>query len=159
MRISEKRSVCAITDVSRIRLARPFKSLFFFLTFNSVIPISSFLIMLAARFPLSIPFKHCMQLLRRGRRLIRKGGDIKYRVGKDNTVPDVFSRLIRLKHDSNSLSEDKDILEDVINKYYCYNATVRSKYPTNLKIISRKNTMMRVNGRKFISVFVFTAVR
>jgi hypothetical protein len=32
--------------------------------------------MLAARFPLSIPFKHCMQLLRRERRLIRKGGDI-----------------------------------------------------------------------------------
>jgi hypothetical protein len=32
--------------------------------------------MLAARFPLFIPSKHCIQLLRRGRRLIRKGGDV-----------------------------------------------------------------------------------
>jgi hypothetical protein len=50
--------------------------------------------------------------------------DIRYRVNKNNTVSDVFSRLIRLKYDSNSLFENKDIFENVINKYYYYNATV-----------------------------------
>jgi hypothetical protein len=44
--------------------------------------------------------------------------------GSSITVPDILSRLIRLKYDSKSLSEDKDILENVINKYYCYNITV-----------------------------------
>jgi hypothetical protein len=74
--------MCAIKNVSRIRLTRLFKSLLFFknlfsfLIFNSAIPISSFLIMLAARFPLSIPFKHYMHLFRRGRRLIRKKENI-----------------------------------------------------------------------------------
>jgi hypothetical protein len=50
--------------------------------------------------------------------------DIRYRASKNNTVPDVLSRLTRLIYDSNSLSEDKNILEDAINKYYYYNATV-----------------------------------
>jgi hypothetical protein len=68
--------VCAIRDVNRIRLARLFKSLFSFFIFNPAILIFSFLIVLAARFFLFIPFKYCMYLLRRGRRLIRKRGDI-----------------------------------------------------------------------------------
>jgi hypothetical protein len=70
--------MCAIRDANRIRmrLARPSKSLLSFLIFNPATPISSFPIVLAARFPLSIPFKHYIQLLRRRRRLIRKGGDI-----------------------------------------------------------------------------------
>jgi hypothetical protein len=50
--------------------------------------------------------------------------DIKYRVNKDNIVPDIISRLIYLKYDPNSLSKDKNILEDAINKYYCYNIIV-----------------------------------
>jgi hypothetical protein len=50
--------------------------------------------------------------------------DIRYRAGKNNTVPNAFSRLIRLKHDSNSLSEDKNIFENAINKYHYYNAIV-----------------------------------
>jgi hypothetical protein len=62
--------------------------------------------------------------------------DIKYRVNKNNTVPDVFSRLIRLKYDSNSLSENKDIFENVINKYHCYNAIVieiSDEFKNNIK--------------------------
>jgi hypothetical protein len=47
--------------------------------------------------------------------------DIKYRADKNNIVPNILSRLIRLKHDSNSLFKDKNILEDAINKYYYYN--------------------------------------
>jgi hypothetical protein len=50
--------------------------------------------------------------------------DIRYRASKNNTVPNVLSRLTRLKYDSNSLSENKDILEDAINKYYYYNIIV-----------------------------------
>jgi hypothetical protein len=84
MRISDRRSVCAIRDANRIRLARlskslpsfTKKSLLSFLILNPVTPISSFPIVLAVRFPLSSPFKRCIQLLRRGQRLIRKGGDI-----------------------------------------------------------------------------------
>jgi hypothetical protein len=62
--------------------------------------------------------------------------DIKYRVNKDNIVPDTFSRLIRLKYNSNSLSEDKNILEDAINKYYYYNITVieiSDEFKNNIK--------------------------
>jgi hypothetical protein len=62
--------------------------------------------------------------------------DIRYRVNKNNTVPDAFSRLIRLKHDSNSLSENKDIFEDTINKYYYYNATaieIFDEFKNNIK--------------------------
>jgi hypothetical protein len=69
------RSVCAIRNVSRIRLARLSKSLPF-LIFNPAISISLFLIVLAARFPLSISFKRYIQLLRRERRLIRKRENI-----------------------------------------------------------------------------------
>jgi hypothetical protein len=47
--------------------------------------------------------------------------DIRYRADKNYTVSDIFSRLIHLKHDSNSLSENKNILEDIINEYYYYN--------------------------------------
>jgi hypothetical protein len=62
--------------------------------------------------------------------------DIKYRVNKNNTVPDIFSCLIRLKHDSNSLPENKDILETVINKYYYYNTIVieiSDEFKNNIK--------------------------
>jgi hypothetical protein len=65
-----------------------------------------------------------LRLVRAGLYLFQYALDIRYRVNKNNTVPDVLSRLARLKYDSNSLFEDKDILEDVINKYHCYNATV-----------------------------------
>jgi hypothetical protein len=68
--------MCAIKNVNQIRLTRSFKNLFSFLIFNPAIPISSFSIMLAARFPLFIFFKYYMQLFRRGRRFIRKGEDI-----------------------------------------------------------------------------------
>jgi hypothetical protein len=50
--------------------------------------------------------------------------DIRYRANKNNNVSDIFSRLTRLKYDSNSLSEDKDIFENAINKFYCYNIIV-----------------------------------
>jgi hypothetical protein len=43
--------------------------------------------------------------------------DIKYRANKNNIVPNIFSRLTRLKYDSNSLFKNKDIFEDAINKY------------------------------------------
>jgi hypothetical protein len=77
-----KRLICAIRNVNRIRLIRPFKNLLFsknllsFLIFNPAILISSFLIILTARFLLSISFKYCMYLFRRERRLIRKEGNI-----------------------------------------------------------------------------------
>jgi hypothetical protein len=50
--------------------------------------------------------------------------DIKYYINKNNIVPNALSRLTPLKYDSNSLSKDKDIFENAINKYHCYNATV-----------------------------------
>jgi hypothetical protein len=62
--------------------------------------------------------------------------DIRYRVNKNNTVPDAFSRLTRLKYDSNSLSEDKNIFEDIINKYYYYNVIViemSDEFKNNIK--------------------------
>jgi hypothetical protein len=62
--------------------------------------------------------------------------DIKYHAGKDNTVSDIFSRLIRLKYDSNSLSEDKNIFEDIINEYYYYNIIVieiSDEFKNNIK--------------------------
>jgi hypothetical protein len=62
--------------------------------------------------------------------------DIRYRVGKDNIVPDVFSRLIYLKHDSNSLFENENIFEDAINKYYYYNIIVieiSDEFKNNIK--------------------------
>jgi hypothetical protein len=62
--------------------------------------------------------------------------DIRYRVSKNNTVPNILSRLIRLKYDSNSLSENKNILEDIINKYYYYNTTVieiSDEFKNNIK--------------------------
>jgi hypothetical protein len=71
-----KRLICAIRNINRIRLTRLSKNLFSFLIFTSATRISSFSIILTARFLLSIPFKHCMYLLRRGRRFIRKRGDI-----------------------------------------------------------------------------------
>jgi hypothetical protein len=68
--------VCAIKNASRIRLARLSKNLLSFLIFNPATLISLFFKVLAVRFPLSISFKRCIQLLRRERRLIRKRGDI-----------------------------------------------------------------------------------
>jgi hypothetical protein len=50
--------------------------------------------------------------------------DIRYRVNKNNIVPNVFSRLALLKYDSDLLSENKDIFEDAINKYHYYNMIV-----------------------------------
>jgi hypothetical protein len=62
--------------------------------------------------------------------------NIRYRVNKNNIVSDAFSRLTRLKHDSNSLSENKDIFEDTINKYHCYNTIVieiSDEFKNNIK--------------------------
>jgi hypothetical protein len=62
--------------------------------------------------------------------------NIRYRVNKNNIISDVLSRLIRLKYNSNSLSEDKNILENIINKYYCYNAIViemSDEFKNNIK--------------------------
>jgi hypothetical protein len=62
--------------------------------------------------------------------------DIKYRANKNNILSDILSRLIRLKHDSNSLSENKDILEDIINEYYYYNTIIieiSDKFKNNIK--------------------------
>jgi hypothetical protein len=62
--------------------------------------------------------------------------DIKYRADKNNTVPNALSRLARLKYDSNSLSENKGILEDAINEYHCYNAIVieiSDEFKNNIK--------------------------
>jgi hypothetical protein len=62
--------------------------------------------------------------------------DIRYRAGKNNTVSDALSRLTCLKYDSNSLFENKDILEDIINKYYYYNVTViemSDEFKNNIK--------------------------
>jgi hypothetical protein len=62
--------------------------------------------------------------------------DIKYRVNKNNIVSNAFSRLIRLKYDSNSLFKDKDIFEDAINKYYYYNVIVieiSDEFKNNIK--------------------------
>jgi hypothetical protein len=62
--------------------------------------------------------------------------DIRYRVNKNNIIPDILSRLTRLKHDSNSLSEDKNIYENIINKYYYYNIIVieiSDEFENNIK--------------------------
>jgi hypothetical protein len=62
--------------------------------------------------------------------------DIRYRVNKNNTVSNIFSRLIRLKYDSNSLSEDKDILENIINKFHYYNIImieISNEFKNNIK--------------------------
>jgi hypothetical protein len=74
--------------------------------------------------------------VRAGLYLSQYAFDVRYRAGKDNIVPDVLSRLTRLKHDSNSLSENKDILENAINKYHYYNATVieiSDEFKNNIK--------------------------
>jgi hypothetical protein len=62
--------------------------------------------------------------------------DIRYCADKNNTVPNVLSHLTRLKYDSNSLSENKNILEDIIDKYYYYNTIVieiSDKFKNNIK--------------------------
>jgi hypothetical protein len=62
--------------------------------------------------------------------------DIKYRAGKNNIIPNILWRLIRLKYDSNSLSKNENILEDTINKYYYYNTTVieiSDEFKNNIK--------------------------
>jgi hypothetical protein len=62
--------------------------------------------------------------------------DIRHRVDKNNTVPNALSRLTRLKHDSNSLFENENILENTINKYHYYNATVieiSDEFKNNIK--------------------------
>jgi hypothetical protein len=62
--------------------------------------------------------------------------DIKYRANKNNIVSDVLSRLIHLKYDSNLLFEDKNILENAINKYYYYNIIViemSDEFKNNIK--------------------------
>jgi hypothetical protein len=84
--------------------------------------------------------------------------DVRYRADKNNIVPDAFSRLIYLKYDSNSLSEDKDIFKDIINEYYYYNIIV-IEISDEFKIISRKDTIMKINNRKFINIFIFTEGR
>jgi hypothetical protein len=62
--------------------------------------------------------------------------DIRYRADKNNTVLNAFSRLARLKHDSNSLSENKNILENAINEYHYYNTIVieiSDEFKNNIK--------------------------
>jgi hypothetical protein len=62
--------------------------------------------------------------------------DVRYRAGKNNIVPNVLSRLTRLKYDSNSLSENKNIFEDAINEYYYYNVIViemSDEFKNNIK--------------------------
>jgi hypothetical protein len=62
--------------------------------------------------------------------------DIKYRADKNNIVSDAFSRLTYLKYDSNLLSENKDIFENIINKYYCYNIIaieISDEFKNNIK--------------------------
>jgi hypothetical protein len=84
--------------------------------------------------------------------------DIRYCANKNNTVLNAFSRLTRLKHDSNSLSENKNILENAINEYYYYNTIIieiSDEFKNNIK----KNTIMKIDNRKFINVFAYTAVR
>jgi hypothetical protein len=77
-----------------------------------------------------------LRLVRAGLYLSQYALDIRHRAGKDNTVPDALSRLTRLKHDSNSLSEDEDILEDAIDEYHCYSATmieISDEFKNNIK--------------------------
>jgi hypothetical protein len=48
----------------------------------------------------------------------------------------MFSRLFRLKYDSDSLSENKNILEDAINEYYYYNMIIiemSDEFKNNIK--------------------------
>jgi hypothetical protein len=62
--------------------------------------------------------------------------DIRYRIDKNNIIPNAFSCLIYLKYDWNSLSENKNILENAINKYYYYNITVieiSDEFKNNIK--------------------------
>jgi hypothetical protein len=62
--------------------------------------------------------------------------DIRYRANKNNIISNILSRLTRLKYDSNSLSENKDIFEDAINKYHYYNITVieiSDEFKNNIK--------------------------
>jgi hypothetical protein len=62
--------------------------------------------------------------------------DIKYHINKNNIVPDVLSRLARLKYDSNLLSENKNIFENAINDYYYYNMImieISDKFKNNIK--------------------------
>jgi hypothetical protein len=62
--------------------------------------------------------------------------DIRYRADKNNIIPNIFSRLIYLKYDSNLLFEDKNIFEDAINKYHYYNIIViemSDEFKNNIK--------------------------
>jgi hypothetical protein len=77
-----------------------------------------------------------LRFVRAGLYLSQYTLDIKYRAGKNNTVPNALSRLIRLKYNSNSLSEDESILEDTINKYHYYNIIViemSDEFKNNIK--------------------------
>jgi hypothetical protein len=52
------------------------------------------------------------------------------------TVRKIRHLIIKSKYDSNSLSKDKNILEDIINKYYYYNAAViemSDEFKNNIK--------------------------
>jgi hypothetical protein len=44
--------------------------------------------------------------------------DIGYLDYKNNIVPDILSLFTYLKYDSDSLFENKNIFENIINKYY-----------------------------------------
>jgi hypothetical protein len=62
--------------------------------------------------------------------------DVRYYINKNNIVPDTFSRLIRLKYDSDSLFINKNIFEDAINKYYYYNTIIieiSDEFKNNIK--------------------------
>jgi hypothetical protein len=80
--------------------------------------------------------KFNLRLVRAELYLFQYALDIRYRADKDNIIPNAFSRLARLKYDSNSLSEDKGIFEDIINKYYYYNVIViemSDEFKNNIK--------------------------
>jgi hypothetical protein len=84
MRISERRSVCAIRNANLIRLTRLSKSLLSFSHIQSRHPNIFIFYNASSPFSLSISFKYCIQLFRQERRLIRKGGNITRIIGRSD---------------------------------------------------------------------------
>jgi hypothetical protein len=76
IRISERRSICAIKNISRIRLIYLSKNLFSFSYIQSRYSNIFIFYNVSSPFSLSIFIKYYMQLFRRKRRFIRKKKDI-----------------------------------------------------------------------------------